>query len=330
MAAFPILVLFLLCWVWGAASLVTPNPVQRLMLGRYDNKQQADADLARGKPTAALGGHEYVTAIITPHPVLPTVLLAQYYFGADPAKTFRLRCYEFVQPCSADPASSSAPSSSASGPASTSFRMRLYRPLPATEAALRAASYDLQSPSVQRLPSFSPALLASTLTTADASAAGAAGAGASGAGAAEAASASLPPPLAALLPDFEHLTGCDVCWAPLPPAAPAAPAAPPASRVVGWRAAFSRLLPFLATVTPPIPSPSPSTSITSASPSFRGSLYEGSCSLCSQADPNVVLTVRDDLGLHADRLEINDRVYNAEGRMVIGNSEGVPYCLRRL
>lgn len=352
--ALSILLLVLLCWTRETASLAAPNPVQQLMLGRYDNKLQADTDLARGKPTAALGGHEYVTASITAHPHLPTVLLAQYYFGADPLKTFRLRCYEFVPPAPAPASSASAAPASVSGP----FRMRLYRPLPATEAAMRAAGYDLLSSSVQGLPSFAPAL--ASVPPADADAAAATGVetgvdtgvetvdetgGVAGAG-----DGSVPPPLRPLLSGFEYLSGCDVCWAPAPSATPyAAPstsssasegasdaASVAAPAVVGrgaWRLLLPRLVSFLPFIsnTPKInnlntntntPSPDPS-------PGFRGTLYEGSCSLCSQTDPNVMLTVKDDLGLYLDRLEINDRVYNAQGRMVIGNSEGVPYCLVR-
>lgn len=313
-----LLLCVLLEWQISPASALAlhVNPVQKLLLGQYSNKRQADGDLIQGKPTAALGGHEWVTASIVCHPSLPTVLLAQYYFGTDKSKTFRFRCYEFV-PTSA----------SVQQPASQAYFMRLYRPLPATEAVLRLTQYDLEHPTVRQLPSLSPLGSASSAAASNSTGAGTVAPAITGASSSDtavaAAAAVFAPtefnqaPLAALLGDFEHLQGCDVRWAPTDPSAHATtPAARSPWDVLGAFGALQALLPG-----PPLPRPRPV--------SYRGVLVAGSCRVCSQADPTVQLEVRDDLGLYADRLEINDRVYTLDGLLVIGNSEGVPYIMDR-
>lgn len=58
---------------------------------------------------------------------------------------------------------------------------------------------------------------------------------------------------------------------------------------------------------------------------LKGVLVEGSCTVCSQNDPTVELTIKDELFLWEDALWINDRVYTKTGQLVIGNTEGIPY-----
>lgn len=229
-----------------------PSPVQRGLLGRFDNRLQAEQDAAKGRPTAAQGGHEYVTAELVQHPnrALQSVIIAQYYLGTDVTRTFRLRCYEFC-PSSND-----------------SVVMRLYRPLPATEKIMRAAKYDWAHVSVLALQSFALPFGGELrkLTV---------------------------PQL--LQRDFEYLEGCDVEWRKC------------------------RTVPGT-----PIPLPPPFPSF------FKGSLVQGSCRLCSQQDPNVILVAKDDLRLYRDQLDINDRCYTEDGKLVIGSTSGEPYRLRRI
>jgi len=62
---------------------------------------------------------------------------------------------------------------------------------------------------------------------------------------------------------------------------------------------------------------------------YRGELECGTCTLRSQRDPTVEIIVKDDLRLWKDALWINDRVYNKEGELLIGNRDGIPYKLRK-
>ena len=238
----------------SASRTASAVSVQSLMVGVFSNEEQAARDAREGRPTAALGGHEHVTACIAPHPnkALPKVLLARYYLGTDPTRTFRLRCYEFCEP-------------SADGEPA---RMRLYRPLPATEAVFKSAKYDPTHPTVLALPSSSlPFGGQLRKLSAD----------------------------QLLQRDFEYLSGCDVLWHYRQPT-----------------------FPFTSR---PLPGPFPRY--------FQGTLAEGSCSICSQTDPNLRLVAKDDLRLSDRRLDINDRVYTVEGKLVIGSASGEPYRMLR-
>lgn len=62
---------------------------------------------------------------------------------------------------------------------------------------------------------------------------------------------------------------------------------------------------------------------------YHGTLVEGQCTVCSQADPSVRLLVRDDLRVFEDGLWICDRAYTSSGRQVIGHPDGVPYKLKK-
>ena len=65
-------------------------------------------------------------------------------------------------------------------------------------------------------------------------------------------------------------------------------------------------------------------------PVYEGSLGQGECTICSQVDPTRMVTVKDNLRVSATELWINDRVYTTAGAMIIGNSEGVPYKLKKI
>jgi len=165
------------------SRLQEAHPVQALMLGRFSNLEQAKRDARAGRPTAAQGGHEHVTAIITQHPnkALPRVLLAQYFLGTDPTLTFRLRCYEFCG--GADPGEDEEKEEKEEEKGAV--RMRLYRPLPPTEQVLKSVKYDTTHPVVRDLPSFSLPFGGQLrkLSTGQ-----------------------------LLQRDFEYLSGCDVLW----------------------------------------------------------------------------------------------------------------------
>ena len=195
---------------------------QDWMVGAYDNEQQAVAGAAQGKFSARDGGHELVCATIAPHPSLADVLVAAYYFERDPTKVFRFRFYEFIT----DDANQWRRQGH--------IVMRLHRPSPAADAALKAVGYD----TTRYLP--------------------------------------------ALDTECEALSGCDVVWRKRP-----------------WRR------------------------------HFRGELEKGTCTLPSQLDPTVEITVKDDLRLWKDALWINDRVYSKDGTLLIGNRDGIPYKLRK-
>lgn len=63
---------------------------------------------------------------------------------------------------------------------------------------------------------------------------------------------------------------------------------------------------------------------------YRGLLEHGTCRIPSANNPNVILTVKDDLKLGHDYLWINDQVYNNNGIKIIGNKLGIPYKFKRL
>lgn len=193
------------------------------LIGKYDNKIQADNDFLNGKPTAKDGGHEYVEASITKYNMQDHTsqsnLVASYWFGNDPEKVpFRFRLYQLETDCSGEYIAV----------------MKLYKPTDATNEKLKSVSFDLD----KYLPS---------------------------------------------IDDFELLTGCDVGW--------------------------SDELSFNG----------------NTAPCYKGVLVHGSCTVCSQNDPNLELIIKDELYLWDNTLWINDRVYTKAGQLIIGNTEGVPY-----
>ncbi|KAJ1435644.1 hypothetical protein B484DRAFT_445959 [Ochromonadaceae sp. CCMP2298] len=63
---------------------------------------------------------------------------------------------------------------------------------------------------------------------------------------------------------------------------------------------------------------------------LRGVLVQGSAQLPSQRDPNLLITVKDDLHLFKRRLWVNDRVYLPDGSLLIGNIFNIPYKFRQV
>ena len=53
------------------------------------------------------------------------------------------------------------------------------------------------------------------------------------------------------------------------------------------------------------------------------------CTVCSLRDPTIQLIVKDDLKLWMNELWINDRVYDKQGNQLIGNSDGIPYKMKK-
>lgn len=51
--------------------------------------------------------------------------------------------------------------------------------------------------------------------------------------------------------------------------------------------------------------------------------------MCSLNDPEIELTIKDDLKLWKNELWINDRVFTAEGKQIIGNKDGIPYKMKK-
>lgn len=71
--------------------LVCDALVTRYMVGRFDNFEQSMLAEEAGMPTAAEGGHEYVTLNIIPHPSHVQVLIASYYYAKNHESPFRYR-----------------------------------------------------------------------------------------------------------------------------------------------------------------------------------------------------------------------------------------------
>lgn len=90
-----------------------------LLTGVFDNGAQAAADALVNRPTAALGGHEHVILTAKRHP-RPNALVISYCFANDPAKPFRFRYYEFINP----------------------FHMKIFSPSKQAVANLQRYSYD--------------------------------------------------------------------------------------------------------------------------------------------------------------------------------------------
>mmetsp|Transcript_32252 Transcript_32252/g.30741 ORF Transcript_32252/g.30741 Transcript_32252/m.30741 type:complete len:267 (+) Transcript_32252:51-851(+) len=62
---------------------------------------------------------------------------------------------------------------------------------------------------------------------------------------------------------------------------------------------------------------------------YQGRLVNGECKVCSLNDPEIQLTIKDDLKLWKNELWINDRVFTSEGKQIIGNKDGIPYKMRK-
>ena len=63
--------------------------------------------------------------------------------------------------------------------------------------------------------------------------------------------------------------------------------------------------------------------------SYQGKLENEVCTICSLRDPTIELFVKDDLKLWVNELWLNDRVYDKQGNQLIGNSEGIPYKMKK-
>ena len=107
---------------------------------------------------------------------------------------------------------------------------------------------------------------------------------------------------------FEYLEGCDVVW----------------TGYYRKRDMLKRLQKKIGAIRKRIDA-----SVESFS-AFDGVLKEGECSICSQNDPNLKLTIKDNLKLTPRSLWINDRVYTSDGVQIIGNPDGVPYKMERI
>lgn len=107
------------------------NEVRTWLIGAYTNEKQATIDFQEGKPTAATGGHELVSAEITPYVVIPGSLLAVYRFGLQKEQKppFRFRLYQFYD----DPLQN------------YHCIMTLLRPSTTLESLLKSSNYDLNA-----------------------------------------------------------------------------------------------------------------------------------------------------------------------------------------
>lgn len=106
----------------AARALVLPG-----LLGRFDNREQAQLAAQAGTPTAALGGHEHVTFTGTPHPRHRDLLFASYCFADKPNQPFRFRLYKFPIEQESD----------------EQLRMHIYKPSAACAQALQKNGFDL-------------------------------------------------------------------------------------------------------------------------------------------------------------------------------------------
>jgi hypothetical protein len=95
--------------------------------GEFSNEVQANEALLLGKPTAALGGHEFITVSINSHPSLHNIKVAIYRIGNNVAiPPFRFRFYELFY--SFD----------------ERIIMKIYRPTKFTEAKLLCNQYNIK------------------------------------------------------------------------------------------------------------------------------------------------------------------------------------------
>lgn len=115
------------------AALSTPKArVMSLLSGSFSNAAQAAQDAREGRETANKGGHELITVVIERHSsdeLQDSVLVARYFYGFDPAQTFRFRLYSFKDD---EPGTIPSPD----------VTMRVHRPLPAVQQRLASAGYD--------------------------------------------------------------------------------------------------------------------------------------------------------------------------------------------
>jgi len=107
----------------------TKNHFESYFEGKFSNEEQANVALSLGKPTAALGGHEYIIVNINSHPVMANVKVASYSLGSNPKiSPFRFRFYEFFYPPIDD----------------LTIKMKIYRPTKKTEEKLLSCEYNIK------------------------------------------------------------------------------------------------------------------------------------------------------------------------------------------
>ncbi|KAJ1461704.1 hypothetical protein M885DRAFT_506781 [Pelagophyceae sp. CCMP2097] len=64
---------------------------------------------------------------------------------------------------------------------------------------------------------------------------------------------------------------------------------------------------------------------------FRGTMRAGGCVITSQYNASRSMLIKDDLGLSAEALCVDDRGYDgATGAQIYGSKEGVPYRMERV
>ncbi len=97
--------------------------------GKFSNEDQANEALSLGKPTAALGGHEFITVTINSHPYINNVRIAAYRIGNNISiPPFRFRFYELSYPSIDD----------------RTVKMKIYRPTKHTEERLLSHKYNIE------------------------------------------------------------------------------------------------------------------------------------------------------------------------------------------
>ena len=74
------------CWELGGT---VAREVRSLLLGTFDNEEQAREAASNGTPTASEGGHEFVTANIVGYGHESSMLVATSFLDGDKKRTFR-------------------------------------------------------------------------------------------------------------------------------------------------------------------------------------------------------------------------------------------------
>lgn len=97
--------------------------------GMFSNEEQATEALLLGKPTAAMGGHEFITVSINSHPYINNVRVAAYRIGNNlRIPPFRFRFYELFYPSIND----------------RTVIMKIYRPTRQIEEKLLSYEYNIE------------------------------------------------------------------------------------------------------------------------------------------------------------------------------------------
>jgi hypothetical protein len=184
------------------------------MVGQFNNFEQAMKASLEGRPTAALGGHEFISLNTARHPFVENIVIANYFYERNISNSFRFRYYEFVKDGS----------------------MKIYRPTEGCLENLKKHDYDIRA----FLPEIRGALV--------------------------------------------YMENCDIIW----------------KRILFPRRGFS------------------------------GELQSKEAIITSATNPSMKLRVSDNLKVYKDEISINDRVYTLDGKLIIGNTFGIPYKLRRV